>query len=165
MTYFSLHRFVWVWGHFWPTSAFWRDAVFTWLWFVSGCFPCPDPVCFPDEGMKWELWNVCVLLFGVCGSIISLAQVMNVFVSVAQALFNIWMMLLLEQQFVLVALSECKTCMMLPAFQWDFTMMGGMLFVFIIVLICLGFLCLIIQSRVGVLGEEENGLYCDPSSV
>ena len=28
-------------------------------------------------------------------------------------------------------------------------MMGGMLFVFVIVLICLGFLCLIIQSRVG----------------
>ena len=28
-------------------------------------------------------------------------------------------------------------------------MMGGILFVFFIVLICLGFLCLIIQSRVG----------------
>ncbi|XP_076453208.1 protein lifeguard 1-like [Babylonia areolata] len=35
------------------------------------------------------------------------------------------------------------------AFQtkWDFTMFGGLLFVFIIVLICLGFLCLIIQNR------------------
>lgn len=35
------------------------------------------------------------------------------------------------------------------AFQtkWDFTIMGGLLFVFIIVLMCLGFLCLIIQSR------------------
>ncbi|KAK7092971.1 protein lifeguard 1-like [Littorina saxatilis] len=35
------------------------------------------------------------------------------------------------------------------AFQtkWDFTMFGGILFVFIIVLMCLGFLCLIIQNR------------------
>ena len=41
--------------------------------------------------------------------------------------------------------------MMFPVcfFQWDFTMMGGMLFVFVIVLFCMGFLCLIIQSRVG----------------
>ncbi|KAL8575203.1 hypothetical protein ACOMHN_042324 [Nucella lapillus] len=36
------------------------------------------------------------------------------------------------------------------AFQtkWDFTMFGGFLFVFIIVLFCFGFLCLIIQSRI-----------------
>ncbi|XP_059173594.1 protein lifeguard 1-like [Physella acuta] len=35
------------------------------------------------------------------------------------------------------------------AFQtkWDFTMMGGLLFVFVIVLFCFGLLCAIIQSR------------------
>lgn len=35
------------------------------------------------------------------------------------------------------------------AFQskWDFTMMGGLLFVFIIVLMCFGLLCLIIQNK------------------
>ncbi|XP_045209479.2 protein lifeguard 1-like isoform X1 [Mercenaria mercenaria] len=45
------------------------------------------------------------------------------------------------------------------AFQtkWDFTMMGGMLFVFLIVLFCFGLLCAIIQSQFANLAYASLG--------
>lgn len=45
------------------------------------------------------------------------------------------------------------------AFQtrWDFTMMGGILFVFLIVLICFGLLCAIIRNRYATLAYASLG--------
>ncbi|KAL4229473.1 hypothetical protein ACF0H5_012511 [Mactra antiquata] len=45
------------------------------------------------------------------------------------------------------------------AFQtkWDFTMMGGILFVFLIVLLCFGFLCAVIQNRYASLAYASLG--------
>lgn len=45
------------------------------------------------------------------------------------------------------------------AFQtrWDFTMMGGLLFVFLIVLICFGLLCAIIQNKYATLAYASIG--------
>ena len=47
-----------------------------------------------------------------------------------------------------VATSRERVIFYCIIFQWDFTMMGGILFVFLIVLLCFGLLCAIIQNRV-----------------
>ena len=44
--------------------------------------------------------------------------------------------------------------------QWDFTMMGGILFVFLIVLICFGLLCAIIRNRVSIMMGGSSVCVC-----